>query len=35
LLPIVTGLTAVALGVGVGFGVRAAQRDRLLPPGDD
>ena len=35
LLPIVTGLTAVALGVGVGFGVRAGQSQRLLPPGED
>ncbi|HXY69850.1 MAG TPA: hypothetical protein VEH62_10405 [Gemmatimonadales bacterium] len=34
LLPLVTGLTAVALGVGVGFGVKAGQADRLLPPGD-
>lgn len=34
LLPIITGLTAVALGVGVGFGVKAGQNDRLLPPGD-
>jgi hypothetical protein len=35
LLPIITGLTAVGLGVGVGFGVRVAQRDRLLPPGSE
>ena len=34
LLPIITGATAVALGVGVGLGVRSAQRNRLLPPGD-
>jgi hypothetical protein len=34
LLPIITGLTAVALGVGVGFGVKAGQADRLLPPGE-
>ncbi len=33
-LPLVTGLAAVALGVGVGLGVKSAQRDRLLPPGD-
>jgi hypothetical protein len=33
LLPLVTGLTAVALGVGVGLGVKSAQRSRLLPPG--
>ena len=35
LLPIITGLTAVGLGLGVGFGVRVAQRDRFLPPGDE
>ena len=35
LLPIITGLTAVALGVGVGLGVRVAQRYRYLPPGDE
>ena len=35
LLPIITGLTAVGLGVVVGFGVRVAQRDRFLPPGDE
>jgi hypothetical protein len=34
LLPVITGLTAVALGVGVGFGVKAGQNDRLLPPGE-
>ena len=34
LLPLVTGVAAVALGVGVGLGVKAGQRDRLLPPGD-
>ncbi len=34
LLPVITGLTAVALGVGVGLGVKSAQRNRLLPPGD-
>ena len=34
LLPVITGLTAIALGAGVGLGVRSAQRDRLLPPGD-
>jgi cytochrome c oxidase assembly factor CtaG len=34
LLPLITGVTAVALGLGVGLGVRSAQRDRLLPPGD-
>jgi hypothetical protein len=34
LLPIVTVGTAVVLGIGVGLGVRVAQRDRLLPPGD-
>jgi hypothetical protein len=34
LLPVITGLTAVALGVGVGLGVKAAQRSRYLPPGD-
>lgn len=33
-LPLITGVTALALGVGVGFGVRSAQKDRLLPPGD-
>ncbi len=35
LLPVITGLTAVALGVGVGLGVRVAQRDRYLPRGDE
>jgi hypothetical protein len=34
-LPIVTLGTAAALGLGVGLGVRVAQRDRFLPPGDD
>ena len=34
ILPLITGVTAVALGLGVGLGVRSAQRDRLLPPGD-
>jgi hypothetical protein len=34
LLPLVTGLAAVALGLGVGLGVRSAQKDRLLPPGE-
>ena len=34
-LPLITGLTAACLGVGVGLGVKSAQRDRLLPPGDD
>jgi cytochrome c oxidase assembly factor CtaG len=34
LLPLITGVTAVALGLGVGLGVRSAQKDRLLPPGD-
>jgi hypothetical protein len=33
-LPIITLGTAAALGIGVGLGVRSAQRDRLLPPGD-
>ena len=35
LLPVITGLTAVGLGLGVGFGVRVAQRDRFLPRGDE
>jgi len=35
LLPVITGLTAVGLGVGVAFGVKVAQRDRFLPPGDE
>ncbi len=34
LLPLVPHLAALALGAGVGLGVRSAQRDRLLPPGD-
>ena len=34
-LPVITGLTAVGLGLGVGFGVRVAQRDRFLPRGDE
>lgn len=32
LLPIITGATALALGAGVGLGVRSAQRDRHLLP---
>jgi len=27
-------VAALALGAGVGLGVKSAQRDRLLPPGD-
>ncbi len=34
-LPIITGLTAICLGVGVGLGVKAAQRGRFLPRGDE
>jgi hypothetical protein len=30
ILPIITGLTAVALGAGVGLGVRSAQKERHL-----
>jgi hypothetical protein len=33
-LPLIPGLAALTLGAGVGLGVRAAQRQRLLPPGD-
>ena len=32
ILPIVSGVTALALGIGTGLGVRSAQKDRLLPP---
>lgn len=32
LLPIITGATAIALGAGVGLGVKSAQRDRHLLP---
>ncbi len=31
---VVPHVTALALGAGVGLGVKSAQRDRLLPPGD-
>jgi len=34
-LPLVPHLAALALGAGVGLGVRSAQRTRLLPPGDE
>jgi hypothetical protein len=34
LLPVITGLTAVSLGAGVGLGVLAGQRSKYLPPGD-
>jgi hypothetical protein len=34
LLPVITGVTAVALGAGVGLGVKAGQKSRYLPPGD-
>ena len=30
LLPVITGVTALALGAGVGLGVKSAQRDRNL-----
>lgn len=30
LLPLITGATAIALGAGVGLGVKSAQRDRHL-----
>lgn len=32
ILPIITGATALALGAGVGLGVKSAQRDRHLLP---
>ena len=32
LLPVITGATALALGAGVGLGVKAAQRERHLLP---
>jgi hypothetical protein len=35
LLPIITGVTALALGAGVGLGVRAGQKTRYLPPGEE
>jgi len=34
LLPVITGVTAIALGAGVGLGVRAGQKSRYLPPGE-
>ncbi len=30
ILPVITGLTVVALGAGVGLGVKSAQRERRL-----
>lgn len=33
ILPIITGVTAVALGVGTGLGVRSAQKERHLLEG--
>jgi hypothetical protein len=32
ILPIITGATALALGAGVGLGVKSAQKDRHLLP---
>jgi len=32
ILPVITGATALALGAGVGLGVKSAQRDRHLLP---